>query len=532
MKKCCQLLSLLSLILAGTYCVSFSQTTTFNYTGAVQTWTVPAGVNAIFVDAQGAQGGTAGAYPGVGLSIGPTVAGCGGRVQANLAVTPGQVLNITVGGSGSVGVGVSTTFGGYNGGGSTQTWAPATLGYSGGSGGGKTDISLSGTELIVAGGGGGAGYNGSCALSGQPGADGGGLSGANATSCTITGATITPSGGGTQTGGGAGGFFCCGGYYAGTPGTSGTGGNNVDSGGIGGGGGGGYYGGGGGCWMGGGGGSSYTNPSFTTSVTHTRGYNCSAGIVIICLLPNTGAISGAASICGSGTTATLSSSGTSGGTWSSSASAIASVDPTGIVSGISGGTATISYTLSNSCGTIATTTTINVITAGTIIGKDSVCQGVADHLSDTTASGGVWSSFNTALATVGSGTGIVTGATVGMDTIYYTVTVGGCTTKTKVAMKVKSHAACIAGVTAVANNGPAITVVPNPSPGVFTVSLSSDIDEDACFRITNMVGEKIAEVTGNTNSTVTVRLNVPGGIYFLNASTRHGTWTEKILITK
>ncbi|HDR91119.1 MAG TPA: hypothetical protein ENN75_02600, partial [candidate division Zixibacteria bacterium] len=57
---------------------------TFNYTGSAQNWTVPSGVTSINVDAHGAQGGNSNSTSGIG--------GKGGRVQATLTVTPGEVL--------------------------------------------------------------------------------------------------------------------------------------------------------------------------------------------------------------------------------------------------------------------------------------------------------------------------------------------------------------------------------------------------------------------------------------------------------
>ena len=93
-------------------------TVSFAYTGAVETWTVPAGVTSINVVANGAQGGAT-----VGVAGGGGVAAGGGRVTTTVAVTPGNVLNIFVGQSGS------SSTGGYNGGGG---------GFNGG--GGATDI--------------------------------------------------------------------------------------------------------------------------------------------------------------------------------------------------------------------------------------------------------------------------------------------------------------------------------------------------------------------------------------------------------
>src|SRR5436309_1968846 len=93
---------LLLLVFPFTHIVVIAQPVTFLYTGAMQYWTVPAGIHTIAVDAQGARGGGAGPTGG---AIASTTPGCGGRVQANLSVTPGQVLNINVGGAGMDGVG-------------------------------------------------------------------------------------------------------------------------------------------------------------------------------------------------------------------------------------------------------------------------------------------------------------------------------------------------------------------------------------------------------------------------------------------
>ena len=123
--------------------------TTFSYTGAVQTYTVPTGVTSIGFDVQGGSGGlpdTSGA---------PGTAANGGRVQGNLTVTPGQILYIYVGGKGADWTSSIASSGGFNGGGLGGSFAAC--------GGGASDIrtSASGTaytgRLVVAGGGGGGG---------------------------------------------------------------------------------------------------------------------------------------------------------------------------------------------------------------------------------------------------------------------------------------------------------------------------------------------------------------------------------------
>ncbi|MCB9232137.1 MAG: HYR domain-containing protein [Bacteroidia bacterium] len=122
-----------------------TNTVTFNYTGAVQTWTVPAGVTSINIKCYGGQGRANQAN---------ILGGKGGYATGNRTVTPLSTVYVYVGGGG----GISTT-GGFNGGGNAGT-SPCTQALAGGGGGGS-DVRIGGTALgnrvIVAGGGGGAG---------------------------------------------------------------------------------------------------------------------------------------------------------------------------------------------------------------------------------------------------------------------------------------------------------------------------------------------------------------------------------------
>ena len=85
-------------------------------------------------------------------------------------------------------------------------------------------------------------------------------------------------------------------------------------------------------------------------------------------------------------------------------------------------------------GIASDTTTIHVtvtpFSAGTITGSTLVCPGNTITLTDTT-SGGVWSSSNASVATVGS-TGIVTGISAGNAPISYAIT-GSCGTTSALA---------------------------------------------------------------------------------------------------
>jgi trimeric autotransporter adhesin len=85
---------------------------TFCYTGAAQTWTVPAGVTQATFRLYGANGGGNGSDSGNG--------GHGAEVTGNLAVTPGTVLQVDVGQAGQYlgDTGTGNAFGGGGKGGS------------------------------------------------------------------------------------------------------------------------------------------------------------------------------------------------------------------------------------------------------------------------------------------------------------------------------------------------------------------------------------------------------------------------------
>ncbi len=239
---------------------------TFNYTGGVQTFTVPAGINSLDVDVQGAKGGT-------GFQVYST-GGNGGRVTGTIAVTPGQVLNIYVGGMGGNGSTLAGGVGGYNGGGAGALY-PGN--YAGGGGGGASDIRVApynlNDRLAVAGGGGGGAFDYSTAEY-ERGGLGGGLIGGGGYHANILLDLGYPGDGGTQVAGGTAGNFP--GYCVGNTGALGIGGAGGFCTNSGGGGGGGYYGGGGGVWGGGGGGS-----SFLAGGVHTQGFQSGNGQVII-----------------------------------------------------------------------------------------------------------------------------------------------------------------------------------------------------------------------------------------------------------
>lgn len=160
-----------------------------------------------------------------------------------------------------------------------------------------------------------------------------------------------------------------------------------------------------------------------TFISYTVANSCGSAVAValvnIVSSITVAPLSGASSVC-AGSTISISHP-LSGGTWSSSNATIASVGSTGIVTGVSPGAATISYSLSLGCG--ISLATMNVLVhspavAGTISGPTAICTGVTNVMT-ATAPGGVWSSSNGNAAI--SPAGIISGVTPGTSMLTYTV---------------------------------------------------------------------------------------------------------------
>ena len=161
----------------------------------------------------------------------------------------------------------------------------------------------------------------------------------------------------------------------------------------------------------------------TTTISYTVTSGCGAvaatAVLTVNPLPNAGSITGTATVCIYATTALTDITGS--GVWSTGAASVASVNTAGLVTGVDPGTATISYTVTNSCGNVSAiqVVTVNGSAAYGFTGPSNVNVGASITLVPLMG-GGVWSASNSN-ATVTAGTGIVTGVTVGTVTISYTL---------------------------------------------------------------------------------------------------------------
>ena len=175
-------------------------------------------------------------------------------------------------------------------------------------------------------------------------------------------------------------------------------------------------------------------------------------VVTVNALAGAGIINGTPTVCVGAMTALTDLAGA--GTWSSTATGIATVGATGIVSGVAAGTATISFSIMNSCGILSVATqvvTVNPLpVGGSIAGTRSVCMGATTALSDASGTaGGTWSSALTTIGTVDA-SGVVTGIAPGTTTISYIVNNGcGTASATAVVTVNGSSAGTITGIPSV-----------------------------------------------------------------------------------
>lgn len=224
---------------------------------------------------------------------------------------------------------------------------------------------------------------------------------------------------------------------------------------------------------------SYTN-SCGTAVVHT--------VITVNPMPDSGAISGTDSVCPAAITSL--SETVAGGVWSSSATGTASVNATGTVRGITSGSANITYTVTNSCGSASTYFALTVSplpAAGIISGTFNVCAGGATTSLSETVAGGTWSSDSTAIATVNA-TGVVTGIAAGTDSVFYTYTnsCGTALTHAIITVNPLPDSGAISGIDSVCPTA-TITLSETVSGGVWSSSATGTASINAAGAVTGVM---------------------------------------------
>jgi hypothetical protein len=265
------------------------------------------------------------------------------------------------------------------------------------------------------------------------------------------------------------------------------------------------------------------------AITNACGSDTAYKVITVDATPVSASITGPSAVC-VGSSVNLSDT-SHDGIWSPS-NDHAGVTGSGEVFGLSPGMDTISYIITNSCGSVSSHKVITVkpFSAGVIAGEDSVCTTQTILLADTT-SGGSWSSQFPSLASV-SAAGIVTGISPGADSIFYSVTNACGTARTGTEITVMPGSFCgLTEVSAIQTAQPAmLQIYPNPNDGVFEIRLVSVEDEAVHVVITNLSSEIIKEFSSRTNSSSALQLYLPSGIYFISATTSDARYIGKMVI--
>ncbi|MES2701531.1 MAG: T9SS type A sorting domain-containing protein [Bacteroidota bacterium] len=227
------------------------------------------------------------------------------------------------------------------------------------------------------------------------------------------------------------------------------------------------------------------------SVSNTCGTDVSQAMVTVNALPSAGTITGTTSVC-TGSTTTLTST-PAGGVWSV-ASGMAMVNTAGVVTGVSPGATTVSYAVTNTCGTHVTTTGITVLSLpASFGGTATVCAGLSTTLTNTDV-GGSWSSSSSNIF-IGSSSAIIAGVSAGTAVVTYASAGTGCSATTVVTVNALPSA--IAGSGGICE-GATATLASAPGSGTWTSGDASVASVGATSGVVSGVS------AGNTNITYTL----------------------------
>ncbi len=214
--------------------------------------------------------------------------------------------------------------------------------------------------------------------------------------------------------------------------------------------------------------------TYTVTGTGVNGCTNTAPVTVtVNPLPVVDTIAGTLSVCIDATTAL--SNATGGGVWTSSTPSVATVGVTGIVTGVTAGTSTISYTVTDGFGCVNRVTKVVTVNPLPVInslsGIFTTCQNV-DLLMNSNIAFGTWSSSNISVGAVDTFAGVLIPASVGTTMVTYNVLSTGCSSTREVT--VIQAPSVIVGVTAMCPGGTA-TLTTSPAGGTWTTSNPSVI---------------------------------------------------------
>jgi hypothetical protein len=273
----------------------------------------------------------------------------------------------------------------------------------------------------------------------------------------------------------------------------------------------------------------------TGIITYTAPSGCTA-LASITVNPLPAPITGSYSLCVGASAALHDAS--PGGIWSSSAPGIAVVGSlTGTITGIAAGTVFITYTLPTGC-KLDTPLLVNPLPAGITGWGSTVTAGTSTTYADATP-GGIWTSSNPAVASVGITSGLVTGITAGAVTISYTIGTG-CFASRPLTVVVRP--ATRTG--SVWSDNSDVIITPNPSAGQILISgtfadpaLTDEADAVVFVNITDMLGRVVQHGIvnahyGRLHEEVKLSSQLANGMYLLSLRTSAGAMLFHLVLER
>jgi gliding motility-associated-like protein len=257
------------------------------------------------------------------------------------------------------------------------------------------------------------------------------------------------------------------------------------------------------------------------TVQHTNLNGCTSilsPVVLVTVnpLPVVPAITGVQEICVGNST--VLSNTLSGGTWSSTNTAIATISANGTVTGIAAGTANIMYTVANASGcnsSVLSSIAVNALpSVSTIQGGSLICVGDSTLFSNQTQTG-IWTSSNTNIAVVNAN-GMVKALSAGTVVISYTVSNGnGCNTTVNKSLTV--------------NPLPSIPTITANGPLDFCVGSSVTLSSNAT---TSIIWYRDGLLLDTAINTKTIQAQLPGTYSSRNFNTYCiGALSNAIVVT-
>lgn len=222
-------------------------------------------------------------------------------------------------------------------------------------------------------------------------------------------------------------------------------------------------------------------------------------------------ISGTATVCAGGTTTFTAS--IPDAAWKSGNTAVATVSATGVVTGVSAGTATITYVAGLVFGTKVVT--VNAPTTPVITAAGSTLSVPATYASYQ------WSLGGTPIA--GATNATYNATTTGTYAVSVT-DAGGCSA-TSANFSLSSVSVAAVG------KATDVQLFPNPATGgSFTMNIPSAENEAVTIAVYNAMGQKVYETIAQTNKTLSMKLDVPAGMYLVKAVLSNANYHANVVV--